>query len=97
MARGARDVVGSRWATADSAAALMMAVFHHYLTVEGLSPVDALRAAQAWMLNPRRENPGSLDGRLLDELRKGPTLDHPAAWAAFIHQGHPGPATPGRR
>ncbi|MFD7455678.1 MULTISPECIES: CHAT domain-containing protein [unclassified Streptomyces] len=97
VARGARDVVGSRWATADSAAALMMAVFHHYLTVEGRSPVDALRAAQAWMLNPRRENPGSLDGRLLDELRKGPTLDHPAAWAAFIHQGHPGPATPGRR
>ncbi|MGX1135184.1 hypothetical protein RKD49_007374 [Streptomyces glaucescens] len=97
VARGARDVVGSRWATADSAAALMMAVFHHYLTVEGHSPVDALGAAQAWMLNPRRENPGSLDGRLLDELRKGPRLDHPAAWAAFIHQGHPGPATTGRR
>jgi hypothetical protein len=97
VAHGARDVVGSRWATADSAAALMMAVFHHHLTVEGRSPVDALRAAQTWMLNPRRENPGSLDGRLLDELRKGPRLDHPAAWAAFIHQGHPGPATAGRR
>lgn len=92
VASGARDVVGSRWATRDSAAALMMAVFHHYLTADGLSPVDALHAAQTWMLDPRRENPGSLSDTLLNELSGGPTLDHPSAWAAFIHQGHPGPS-----
>lgn len=93
LARGACDVVGSRWATQDSTAALLMAVFHHYLSVEGRSPVDALRSAQTWMLDPDRRNPGSLSSRLLDELNKRPRLDHPADWAAFIHQGHPGPAT----
>ncbi|MDD9376575.1 CHAT domain-containing protein [Streptomyces sp. ZAF1911] len=92
VANGARDVVGSRWATRDSAAALMMAVFHHYLTVEGLSPVDALHSAQCWMLDPERENPGSLGDSLLEELAGGPELAHPAVWAAFVHQGHPGPS-----
>ncbi|MFJ2585004.1 CHAT domain-containing protein [Streptomyces sp. NPDC087538] len=92
VASGARDVVGSRWATQDSAAALMMAVFHHYLAIEGRSPVDALRAAQMWMLDPDRENPGSLSADLLDELARRPELHRPAAWAAFIHQGHPGPS-----
>ncbi|MFD8288337.1 CHAT domain-containing protein [Streptomyces lavendulae] len=96
VAGGARDVVGSRWAAQDSAAALMMAVFHHYLTVEGLSPVDALHVAQMWMLDPHRENPGSLGATLLEELARRPALHRPAVWAAFIHQGHPGPAT-GRR
>lgn len=91
LAGGARDVVGSRWATEDSASALMMAVFHHYLSVEGHSPVDALWCAQNWMLDPDRRAPGSLGGSLRDVLAKGPRLDHPAAWAAFIHQGHPGP------
>ncbi|MFD5621424.1 CHAT domain-containing protein [Streptomyces yangpuensis] len=96
VAGGARDVVGSRWAARDSAAALMMAVFHHYLTVDGLSPVDALHFAQMWMLDPDRKNPGSLGGTLLEELARGPVLHHPATWAAFIHQGHPGPAAPRR-
>ncbi|MET8824407.1 CHAT domain-containing protein [Streptomyces sp. NPDC004610] len=92
VAVGARDVVGSRWATRDSASALMMAVFHHHVSVAGLSPVDALRAAQMWMLDPGRKNPGSLGDDLLAVLNQGPRLDHPAAWAPFIHQGHPGPA-----
>lgn len=92
LSRGARDVVGSRWAVQSSAAALMMAAFHHYLRVDGHSPVDALRAAQRWMLDPDRRKLESLGGRLLHELGKVPRLDHPAAWAAFTHQGHPGPA-----
>ncbi|MGW2743732.1 CHAT domain-containing protein [Streptomyces sp. NPDC001450] len=98
VAGGARDVVGSRWTTQDSASALLMAVFHHHLTVDGLSPVDALRAAQLWMLDPHRTNPGSLGGELLRQLER-PDLDRIALWAAFIHQGHPGPgaARPGSR
>lgn len=86
---GARDVVGSRWTTNDSASALLMAVFHHHLTVDGLSAVDALRAAQRWMLDPHRENPGSLSGELLRQMQR-PDLDRISLWAAFIHQGHPG-------
>ncbi|MEV7869638.1 CHAT domain-containing protein [Streptomyces sp. NPDC088124] len=90
VSAGARDVVGSRWTTVDSASALLMAVFHHHLTVDGLSPVDALRAAQLWMLDPHRENPGSLGGELLREMER-PGLDRVPLWAAFVHQGHPGP------
>ncbi|MFE1315304.1 CHAT domain-containing protein [Streptomyces sp. NPDC058755] len=86
LAGGARDVVGSRWATEDSASALMMAVFHHYLS-EGHSPVDALWCAQNWMLDPDRRP----RGRSAAAFATGPRLDHPAAWAGFIHQGHPGP------
>ncbi|WP_405461087.1 CHAT domain-containing protein [Streptomyces sp. NBC_00101] len=95
LAAGARDVVGSRWLAQDSASALLMAVFHHYLTVDGLSPVDALRAAQLWMLDPLRENPGSLQGDLLREMEQ-PGLERTAFWAAFTHQGHPGPDTANR-
>ncbi|MFJ2420607.1 CHAT domain-containing protein [Streptomyces brevispora] len=87
---GARDVVGSRWATDDGASALLMTVFHHYLNAGGLSPVDALRAAQLWMLDPGRENPGPLGGVLLRQAER-PDLDRIPLWAAFIHQGHPGP------
>ncbi|MFB6519838.1 CHAT domain-containing protein [Streptomyces sp. NPDC056401] len=89
VAAGARDVVGSRWLAQDSASALLMAVFHHHLVVDGLSAVDALRAAQLWMLDPERKNPGSLRGDLLREMEQ-PGLERTALWAAFIHQGHPG-------
>ncbi|MET9037713.1 CHAT domain-containing protein [Streptomyces mirabilis] len=87
---GARNVVGSRWTAQDGASALMMAVFHHYLAVEGQGPADALRSAQLWMLDPERRNPGSLGGELLREIRR-PGLERLPVWAAFIHQGHPGP------
>ncbi|MFF6974286.1 MULTISPECIES: CHAT domain-containing protein [Streptomyces] len=86
---GARDVVGSRWTTYDSAASLLMAVFHRQVRA-GLAPVDALRAAQLWMLDPDREDPGLLDADLRRDSSR-PDLSRPVHWAAFIHQGHPGP------
>ncbi|MEU2712825.1 CHAT domain-containing protein [Streptomyces sp. NPDC007205] len=85
---GARDVVGSRWVARDGVSALLMAVFHHHLRA-GLSPVDALRAAQLWMLDPDRKDPGRLSDRLRPDIGR-PDLGRPALWAAFIHQGHPG-------
>ncbi|MFH8893322.1 CHAT domain-containing protein [Streptomyces sp. NPDC017949] len=91
VAGGARDVVGSRWTTQDGASALMMAVFHHHVAVEGRSPVDALRAAQMWMLDPDRRDPGTLGEELLREMDR-PGLDRLPLWAAFTHQGNPGPA-----
>ena len=90
VSSGARNVVGSRWTAQDGASALMMAVFHHYLAVERQGPADALRAAQLWMLDPDRKNPGSLSGELLREIQR-PGLERLPVWAAFIHQGHPGP------
>ncbi|MFF8959832.1 CHAT domain-containing protein [Streptomyces sp. NPDC014894] len=85
---GARDVIGSRWTTRDSASMLLMTVFHHHVRA-GLGPVDALRAAQLWMLDPDREDPGCLSEVLRAEIGR-PDLRRPAVWAPFIHQGHPG-------
>ncbi|MFI8239171.1 CHAT domain-containing protein [Streptomyces sp. NPDC085866] len=91
---GAADVVGSRWAVRDSATAVMMAVFHHRLTVGGLAPPDALRAAQLWMLNPHRKVPRTLDGLLRREATR-PDLHRLHHWAAFTHQGNPASAVTG--
>lgn len=90
--RLAADVVGSRWAVPDVASSVLMTVFHDRLGA-GLAPPDALRAAQRWMLAPpgRREAVRGLTpelGRAADEL----DLSVPFAWAAFIHQGNPGPS-----
>lgn len=89
VARGARNVVGSRWTTVDSASVLMMAVFHHFVAVEGQAPANALRSAQLWMLDPQREVPGSVGGTLARDAHL-PGLERLSVWAAFIHQGHPG-------
>lgn len=88
VARGAADVIGSRWAVNDAPTALMMAVFHDFVTTHGLAPVDALRAAQLWMLDPRREPPPTLRGELRAEATRT-DLDHIHFWAAFTHQGNP--------
>ncbi|MER8069902.1 CHAT domain-containing protein [Streptomyces sp. NPDC094034] len=92
VAGGAADVVGSRWAVRDGPTSVMMAVFHHHLTARGLAPPDALRAAQLWMLNPRREFPAALDGPLRRQATR-PDLHHPHHWAAFTHQGNPAAAS----
>ncbi|MFE7572755.1 CHAT domain-containing protein, partial [Streptomyces sp. NPDC057539] len=92
VAGGAADVVGSRWAVRDGPTSVMMAVFHHHLTAGGLAPPDALRAAQLWMLNPRREFPSTLDGPLRRQATR-PDLHHLHHWAAFTHQGNPATAT----
>ncbi|MFF0199867.1 CHAT domain-containing protein [Streptomyces sp. NPDC005017] len=91
VASGARDVVGSRWTTQDGASALMMGVFHHLVAVDGLGPADALHMTQRWMLDPHREAPPRMSPELVREMDR-PGLERPALWAAFIHQGHPGPA-----
>ncbi|GAA2363276.1 CHAT domain-containing protein [Streptomyces cuspidosporus] len=93
VARGATDVIGSRWAVRDAATALMMAVFHDFVTRHGLAPADALRAAQMWMLDPRREPPPHLHGELGREADRG-DLDRIHLWAAFTHQGNPAAARP---
>ncbi|WP_329461482.1 CHAT domain-containing protein [Streptomyces sp. NBC_01431] len=96
LAAGATDVVGSRWATQDAASALMMAVFHHHLAVRGLTPADALQAAQRWMLDPHRTPPPGLSPGLLRQASQ-PQLAEPAVWAAFVHHGRPGPASTDRK
>lgn len=91
VARGAVDVVGSRWTVGDRTGAVCMIVFHHYLAVHKLPPADALRAAQRWMLGPaeHRERVPVLDEELSEHHYR--SLDGVAAWAAFIHQGNARP------
>lgn len=92
LARGATDVVGSRWKVSDSASAALMVVFHHHLTVTGLAPPDALRAAQLWMLDPdRRPVPGLTDELLAETEGNVRGLARVVSWAGFIHQGNPAP------
>ncbi|OMI38634.1 CHAT domain-containing protein [Streptomyces sparsogenes] len=92
LARGATDVVGSRWKVSDSASAALMVVFHHHLTVSGLAPPDALRAAQLWMLDPGRCSVPGLSGDLLAETEGNVVgLARVVSWAGFIHQGNPAP------
>ncbi|MFK4186062.1 CHAT domain-containing protein [Streptomyces sparsogenes] len=88
VSRGAADVVGSRWAVREAPAALMMAVFHHFLTAHGRTPADALRAAQLWMLDPNREPPPNLPPALLYEATRT-DLHRVHHWAAFSHEGNP--------
>lgn len=92
LARGATDVVGSRWKVSDSASAALMVVFHHHLTVAGLAPPDALRAAQLWMLDHDRHPVPGLTGLLLAETQSDTGgLARIVSWAGFIHQGNPAP------
>ncbi|KAK1185313.1 CHAT domain-containing protein [Streptomyces sp. NBS 14/10] len=88
IARGAADVIGSRWAVRDASTAVMMAVFHDFVTAHALAPVDALRAAQLWMLDPHREPPPTLHDDLRGEAARI-DLDQVHFWAAFTHQGNP--------
>nr|WP_262701146.1 CHAT domain-containing protein [Streptomyces sp. NEAU-383] len=95
LARGATDVVGSRWKVSDSASAALMVVFHHHLTVAGLAPPDALRAAQLWMLDHDRRPVPGLTGLLLAETQSDAGgLARAVSWAGFIHQGNPAPHAP---
>jgi hypothetical protein len=88
VARGATDVIGSRWAVDDWATAVCMIVFHHYLAAGDLTPAEALRAAQRWMLDADRESIPAVSEHLLQEMRT--PLDDVSKWAPFIHQGNAG-------
>ncbi|MFG2595622.1 CHAT domain-containing protein [Streptomyces sp. NPDC048462] len=90
--RLAADVVGSRWSVPDTACSVLMAVFHDRLSA-GMAPPDALRAAQRWMLAPPGRR-AAVRGLTPELARAAAELDLavPFAWAAFIHQGNPGPS-----
>ncbi|KAB8165715.1 CHAT domain-containing protein [Streptomyces sp. 3MP-14] len=90
VARGAVDVVGSRWAVNDGASAVLMTAFHHFLADRGLAPADALRAAQRWMLRPEDRVPLPLTDAIRHEAGR-PDLPDVHLWAAFTHQGNPAP------
>ncbi|KUN76155.1 hypothetical protein AQJ64_39160 [Streptomyces griseoruber] len=92
-ARGAADVIGSKWGLDDASSAVLMYVVHHHLA-QGADPAQALRLTQQWALDPARTPVPGLPGPLAARIRGGAALPV-AAWAPFIHQGNPAPATTG--
>jgi CHAT domain-containing protein len=83
LAAGAVTAIGSRWSIPDNASAVLLFMFHHYLTTGAGAPADALRAAQLWMLDPHRKHPPSMP----PELRQLRVPRHVFAWGALTHQG----------
>jgi CHAT domain len=84
---GASTVLGSLWRLKDSVGtAVLMFLLHHYLS-RGTRPVDALRRAQRWMLDPGRRIPASMPGQLREAI-PGVDLTDPVTWAGITHQGH---------
>lgn len=92
LAAGSNGVVAARWSVPDAATALFMLAFHRFLNSGHGDPAHALREAQLWMLNPRREVPDDWPKPLrqeadLDGRPDGPNLTSTEAWAAFTYQG----------
>jgi CHAT domain-containing protein len=86
LAAGAVTVVGARWDMPDSPTAVLMFMFHHFLTAVGLPARDALRMAQLWMLDPGRTAPAEMPARLAAEAGRA-DLAELSAWASVTHQG----------
>ncbi|CAM5606533.1 CHAT domain-containing protein [Streptomyces purpurascens] len=86
LVAGARSVIGSLWPVPDEATSLLMYMTHHFMSHERLPPGAALRSAQSWMLNDRREAPPGMPDRLRARVRHidGDDL---TAWAGFTHLG----------
>ena len=84
LAAGPVGVIASRWPVDDEATACLMAMVHHLRTAGGRPDREALREAQAWMLDPGRKPPDAVAE--LYPARPG-ILAEPAVWAAFSHHG----------
>jgi hypothetical protein len=84
LASGTGSVISAQWRVPDSATSVLMFMFHHYR--RQLPTVDALRAAQLWMIGPDRTPPETMPDELRCQLFAGDAADI-AAWAGFLHIG----------
>ncbi|MFG3260749.1 CHAT domain-containing protein [Streptomyces bobili] len=92
VARGAADVIGSKWSVADASSAVLMYALHHFLA-QGADPAQALRRTQLWALDAGRPALPGLPRPLAVRIEGKPALSADA-WAPFIHQGNPAPVRP---
>ena len=85
LAQGVGSAISAQWSVPDDATSVLMFMLHHYVREEGLGPLDALRAAQLWMLGDRI--PPATMPEALRALVGAPGKPSVAAWAAFVHTG----------
>lgn len=85
LAAGAATVIGTRWEVPDGRSAVLMFMYHRFLAQERESPRDALRRAQLWMLDSRREIPLEMPVTLREHVSD--RLADITAWAGVTHQG----------
>jgi hypothetical protein len=84
LAGGVGSVISAQWSVPDAPTSVLMFMFHHFLRHEHMRPVDALRAAQLWMLAGDDEPPASMPNRLRESCGARSEI---AAWAGFTHAG----------
>jgi CHAT domain len=85
LANNVRSVISTLWSVPDALTTALMFMFHHYLREQAMSPRDALREAQLWMIGdgpPPESMPERLRAGLAGRGRLGV-----AAWAGFVHAG----------
>ncbi|MEV4140700.1 CHAT domain-containing protein [Dactylosporangium sp. NPDC049742] len=87
LAAGVRTVLSTQWSAPDQDTSVLVYMFHHHLMAERRPAWDALRRAQLWMLDPRREVPPAMPEELARQLA-GTDPARVVAWAGFIHSGH---------
>jgi CHAT domain len=86
LAGGARSVLSTQWSIPDVATSSLMYMFHHYLRHDGLPAWQALREAQLWMLDPKRQPPQGMPAALHPQSSDTDHA-HVVAWAGFVHWG----------
>jgi CHAT domain-containing protein len=86
LAGGVRSVLSTQWGIPDTATSSLMFMFHHYLRQARMTPGQALRQAQLWMLDPQRRRPAEMPSALYSPAS---AADHAqvVAWAGFVHWG----------
>ena len=83
LANGARSVVSAQWRVPDEPTSVLMLLFHHYVRECGMSAMDALRAAQLWMV---RDEPSPVALPVAAHIDRADSRSL-LAWAGFIHFG----------
>jgi CHAT domain-containing protein len=93
---GVDAVIASLWAVLDASTMLLMTRFYQMWRRDGLSPGEALRQAQLWMLNVSDQKKGRAVRALIpksiyQQLVRTPSginhFAHPDHWAAFTYVG----------
>lgn len=85
LAGGARAVISAQWPVPDTETSVLMFMVHFFVRETGMRPVDALRAAQLWILRDLRP-PECMPEELRRSLPGIGTVDI-TAWAGFVHSG----------